>query len=263
MKNKVKILDEYVLKEPTNQNILDISKDEWSSKLPSNNNLITNPGISPLFEDSRVTWAEEVLGSFCNLHILELGPLEGGHSYMLEKSGAKKVISIEANTHAFLKCLCIKEIMDLHNVEFKLGDFISYLKNTNKLFDVVFASGVLYHMMEPLQLLKLISVVTNRVFIWTHYYDKEIIASNKELTHKFSDLSSLCYEGNTYFYSTQSYKKALNWAGFCGGPEKESTWLTKESLLDALHQFGFNEITINFEDPNHPNGPALALCAKK
>jgi len=263
MKNKANILDEYILKDPTNQNIIDVFKDEWSSKLPAQFGLSTSPGRSPLFEDCRVTWAEEMLGSFNNMHILELGPLEGGHSYMLEKSGAKKVISIEANTRAFLKCLCIKEIMDLKNVEFKLGDFVPYLQNSSESFDIVFASGVLYHMLEPLKLLKLISLVTKKVFIWTHYYDKEIITSNKELTHKFSDLSSFIYEGNTYFYSNQSYKKALNWAGFCGGPEKESKWLTKDSLLYALNQFGFNEIAINFEEINHPNGPALALCAKK
>jgi hypothetical protein len=69
---------------------------------------------------------------------------------MLQRMNAKKIVSIEANTRAFLKCLCIKEIFNLDCVKFKLGDFIQFLEKTNSKFDLVFASGVLYHMLEPI-----------------------------------------------------------------------------------------------------------------
>lgn len=61
-----------------------------------------------------------MLGAFVGKTRLELVPLEGGHSYMLQKMGVKKIIAIEANSRAFLKCLCIKEIFDLNKVEFKI-----------------------------------------------------------------------------------------------------------------------------------------------
>jgi hypothetical protein len=259
----MEILDTYILSEPRNQNVLDIFKGEWSSRLPDSFGLATKPGTARLFEDARVVWAEQVFGNFSNLKILELGPLEGGHSYMFQSRNVNKVISIEANTRAFLKCLCIKEILNLDRVEFKLGDFMPFLEEDKSKYDMVFASGVLYHMEEPIRLLKLISKVSDRLFIWTHYYDKGIISNRVELRHKFDPVSSFQYDGISYEYATHSYKDALAWEGFCGGPKKISIWLTRDSIIKALRQFGFADIQFNFEHLDHPNGPAFAICAKK
>jgi hypothetical protein len=256
------ILDSYISKEPSEQNDLDIFKGEWSSRLPDKFGLRTEPGSARLFEDGRVIWAEEVLGSFENRNILELGPLEGGHSYMFQERNANKVTAIEANTRAYLKCLCIKEILKLHKVEFKLGDFMSYLENHNKRYDMVFASGVLYHMEDPVKLLKLISQASDRLFVWTHY-DKSAISGRKELRRKFGPLETLEFEGMHYEYSTQSYKQALDWSGFCGGSKPKSKWLTRDSILNAIREFGYTNIQFNFEHIDHPNGPAFAFCANK
>ena len=175
----MKILDTYVLSEPDDQNILDIFKGEWSSKLPDQINLNTQPGTVRLFEDDRVSWAEKILGSFSGWKILELGPLEGGHSYMFQNRNANSIVAIEANTRAFLKCLCIKEILDLDRVKFKLGDFIQFLETDDTNYDMVFASGVLYHMEEPLKLLKLISRASDRAFIWTHTMTERSLRTEK------------------------------------------------------------------------------------
>ncbi len=259
----MEILDAYVLNAPNDQNVLDIFKGEWSSKLPDNFRLVTQPGTAALFEDGRVVWAEEVFGNFTNWKILELGPLEGGHSYMFQNRGANKIISIEANTRAFLKCLCIKEILKLDRVEFKLGDFMSFLRKDDSKYDMVFASGVLYHMEEPIELLKMISKVSDKTLIWTHYYDENIISKRDNIAHKFSHVRSFEYDGVSYEYSAYAYKSALNWSGFCGGPKPVSKWLTRDSIIKALRQFEFIDIQINFDAPDHPNGPAFALCAKK
>jgi len=259
----LKVLDLYIKKEPNNQNILDIFANEWSSAMPDDCGLVTKPGKSRLFDDDRIRWVEEISGGFQNLDVLELGPLEGGHSYMLHKMGSKKIISIEANTRAFLKCLCIKEIFDLNRVEFKLGDFVSFLKETNNAFDIVIACGVLYHMMNPIELLELISQVTDRVFIWTHYYDREIITANKILSLKFGPLEAFEYRGDKYMAARQSYENALDWSGFCGGSQPTSKWLCRDSIIKCLKKLNFSKITIGFDDPSHPNGPAFAIYAKR
>jgi len=256
------ILDEYVLKPPNGQNIIDIFKGEWSSDIPSLTGEKVISGTSPLFQDARVTWAEEVFGSFKNWDILELGPLEGGHTYMFQQSGAKKIIAIEANKRAFMKCLCIKELLNLDKVTFKLGNFIPYLKNQPPKFDMIFASGVLYHMQEPMELLKLISETTERVFIWTHYFDKSILTSHPFLTSKFSKVKYDKFSGFSYEYSIQTYD-SLNWLGFCGGPAPISKWLTRDSILNGLKHFGFKNIQISMDHAKHPYGPAFAICAKK
>ena len=257
------ILEAYALGAPDKQHILDIFKGEWSSRLPDQFELDTQPGTARLFEDDRVTWAEKIFGGFRNWNILELGPLEGGHSYMFQDRHANEIIAIEANTRAFLKCLCIKEVLRLDKVKFMLGDFVAYLKKDTARYDMVVASGVLYHMENPLDLLKLIARVSDRAFFWTHYYDEEIIAGNDTIAGKFDPVCSLEYEGLVLEYATQAYKGALEWSGYCGGPQRESKWLTRESIMIALKHFGFVDLQINFDDPDHPNGPAFALCAKK
>jgi hypothetical protein len=260
---RMELLDAYVLSAPSAQNALDIFKGEWSSKLPDSLGLVTEPGPAELFEDGRVTWAQEVLGSFEGWRILELGPLEGGHSYMFQNAKAGRVTSIEANTRAFLKCLSIKEVLKLDRVDFLLGDFMTYLEDCAESYDMVFASGVLYHMAEPIKLIRLLSGVSNRVFIWTHYYDAEVIAARVELAHKFGDIVSFEEDGVSYECSEQSYKEALGWAGFCGGPGRTSKWMTRDSILRALEHYGLTEVQIAFEAPDHPNGPSFAICAKR
>ncbi len=258
----MEILSQYVADAPAEQNVLNIFAGEWSSRMP-NPELKVEPGKAALFQDNRVTWAIETLGGVKGEKVLELGPLEGGHSYMLQQMGAREIIAVEANTRAFLKCLCIKEIFKLDKTHFLLGDFMPYLAQTNQRFQVVFASGVLYHMLEPLELLKHIARVSEKVFLWTHYYDRDIIEANENLKHKFAPPATMDFEGEHYELAEQSYKDALEWSGFCGGPKANSRWLTRESLLRALENFGFRKIEIAFEQPEHPNGPSLALCALK
>ena len=40
-----------------------------------------------------------------------------------------------------------------------------------KTFDICFASGVLYHMRNPAELIALIARATDRVLLWTHYME--------------------------------------------------------------------------------------------
>jgi hypothetical protein len=45
------ILDQYVNKEPSKQNVLDIFSGEWSSVMPIESGLFTKPGTALLFDD--------------------------------------------------------------------------------------------------------------------------------------------------------------------------------------------------------------------
>lgn len=256
---KVNILDAYVDNEPHYQNVLDIFSGEWSSILPSYTGLTTIPGTARLFEDDRIQWANQTLGGFKNLRVLELGPLEGGHSYMLQNMGAAEVMAIESNIRAFLKCLCIKEIFGLDRVHFELGDFVRYLMNVKIQYDVVMASGVLYHLQNPIEVLEVIASITNKIFLWTHYYDETII-NGSDIQNKFRVIESRVHKGFQYDSVEYQYKDALNWQGFCGGSKATSRWLLRNSITSYLDSLGF-ESKIGFDHPNHPNGPAFAVCA--
>lgn len=257
------ILDQYVTKAPAATNMIDLFAGEWSSAMPADSGLATTPGTAALFDDNRIRWASDVLGGFAGRRVLELGPLEAGHSYMMQQLGAASITAIEANSRAFLKCLCVKEIFGLDRVKFLLGDFVEYLRHSDERYDTVVASGVLYHMTDPVELINLIAKAADNLFIWTHYYDAAVIKAAPHLSKKFAKPRTETRDGFTYEIAEQQYEKALNWAGFCGGSAPTSHWLTRESLLACVRSVGFDDIAVSFDQPDHPNGPALALCAKR
>ena len=129
----------------------------------------------PLFEDPRVAWGLEALGGVSGQRALELGPMEGGHSYMLQRGGAREVVSIEGNQRCYLKCLVVKEVAGLDRVRYELGDFVEFMRATPERFDLCLASGVLYHMADPLEVVHLVSRVADRAFFWTHYHDDRVM----------------------------------------------------------------------------------------
>jgi hypothetical protein len=180
---------------------------------------------------------------------------------MFQERGARAITAIEANTRAYLKCLCVKEVLGLDRVRFRLGDFMRFLEGEPGTYDMVFASGVLYHMEEPLRLLELMSGVSDRLFVWTHYYEPEVVAGNEGLKVKFGPVEELEFNGASYEYAVQSYQAALDWSGFCGGPAPVSKWLTRDSLMSALDRLGYTDVQVSFEQLDHPHGPALAVCA--
>ena len=255
------ILDAYCMEKPGPQQVLDIFRGEWSSKMPSVSGLQTVPGQAELFEDARVTWAASQCGGVRGRRILELGPLEGGHSYMLEQAGAAEVLAVEANVRSFLKCLCIKEIFGLSKVHFVLGDCMAFMEQNPGGWDLVFASGILYHMKEPARFLSLLPRMAPRVFLWTHYFDERIIRGTPALAHKFGRLEEGEISGFRYQYVEQSYKEALGWSGFCGGSAETSLWLTRHSILGLLEHLGYRTIEVSFEALDHPNGPSFGVYA--
>jgi hypothetical protein len=256
------ILDSYVKTAPSNQNAIDIFTGEWASKFPPPFEGLKTGGI-PLFQDSRLAWALERLGGVQAQNVLELGPLEGGHSYMLEKAGAAVVSAVEANTRAYLKCLVAKEILNLSRSRFLCGDFIEYLAGTKQHFDMIVASGVLYHMKDPLRLLELIAKHTDRMYMWTHYYDATIIANTPYLASKFLSQETVKVGDETVVLHRHDYQTMLAEKTFCGGSEEYSQWLTRDSLFSALKAYGFTDFETSFEMPAHPHGPALSFVATR
>lgn len=173
--------------------------------------------------------------------------------------GARSVTAVEGNSRAFLKCLCMREILDLKVTKFLLGDFNRYLDSAGH-FDVIIACGVLYHMRDPLGLLKRLSDRTDRLFLWTHYYDASLIAGRADrMLFTPVTLDAACgHAGARRRYP----RDALNWSAFCGGPDDDALWLTRDTLLDFLDRQGMAVVTA-FDEPGHRNGPGLALCARR
>lgn len=256
-------LVQYTDRSPHPDNSLDLFSGEWSSALPG----IQGPGTAPLFDDARMQWLIAQLPHGVNgLQVLELGPLEGGHTFMLEQAGAK-VCAIEANYHAFLRCLIIKNYFDL-KAQFLLGDFAKDFGSTSR-YDLIVASGVLYHMAKPVDLLQAMARSCDAFFIWTHYFEPDLgrwhPEVRKRVGHKWDTkrTQTETVDGLAIRMVPQYYDEALGWAGFCGGPEHYSRWIYREDLLSLIAHLGFKKIQIEFDHPNHPNGPSFCILAQR
>ena len=258
--SKPSVLDRYVGGAPTDQHQVDVFAGEWSSRFPDDSGL--QAGATRLFEDPRIDWVVEQMGGIDGLEVLELGPLEGGHSAMLHAAGAS-VLAIEANTHAFLKCLITKNLLALDRCRFELGDFLPYLEITDRRFDLVLASGVLYHSPQPITLLEAIARVTDRVALWTHYFDEAVLAE-PAFQRAFAPTSELVnWRGRSVELRRHAYLETLDWSGFCGGSRETTLWIARQSLLDVLAELGFDDVRNLYEDPKHPNGPCIMLFASR
>ena len=261
-RSESRLRSEYFAAAPSAQNALDIFEGEWYTSLPGDyHNLRAGP--IDLFDDPRLMWGLSQIGDLTGKHVLELGPLEGAHTYMLEQAGCESVTAIEGNPRAYLKCLVLKEVLDLQRSHFLCGDFVEYLRATPPKVDFIVASGVLYHMTNPVQLIELISHVTDCVFMWTHYYDETAVAKKPHIRRKLVGQHSTAYGGFRHVLHRYEYWGSFGLKRFIGGPNPHSFWMEREAILDCLRYFGFQSIATHFDEVGHPDGPALALFARR
>ena len=124
----VRIADDrkFDMRSPAVRNAIDIFYGEWWGSLPSMEFAADCSANMAFYNDIRIYQFNEKIGGFEGKSVLELGPMEAGHSYLMEKFGAANILAIEASTSAFMKCLIVKEILGL-KTRFLLGDFGKYL----------------------------------------------------------------------------------------------------------------------------------------
>jgi lipopolysaccharide transport system permease protein len=67
--------------------------------------------------------------------------------------------------------------------------------------------------------------------------------------------------GRSFEIAHKDYKEALEWKGFCGGLQEYAYWWPKDAFFHILQSLGFKSIEVGFDHPDHPNGPAFAICA--
>lgn len=260
--HRAAILDQYVREAPTPQASLDLFKGDWWSSFPGALSGL-RAGQLPLFDDPRIHWAIKALGGVEGKTVLELGPLEGGHTFALENAGARSILAIEASSKAFLKCLVAKEILGMQRARFALGDFEQYLRSAPDRFDIAIACGVLYHLKDPVELIHNLARVTDRVFIWTQYYVPERLAAIEHMKHRFRQSHAAEHAGFRYTAYRYEYGDFLDTSRFAGGSDEFSHWLGRDDLLGALRHAGFGKIEVGEEDLEHANGPCISLVARK
>lgn len=175
--------------------------------------------------------------------ILELGSLEGGHSFALSRlPGVNRVVGIEGRKASVEKARFVQGLLGIGRVTFLVENLETYDLRSAGRFDAVFCVGLLYHLPRPWELIERISQVTRNLFIWTHYAAEEN-----------ADKVANGYRGVTY--------GEFGLADPLSGMSPESFWPTLAGLETMLLKAGFTEIRIVEDDAMHAHGPAVTLAA--
>jgi hypothetical protein len=252
--------DAYESRAPGPQNCIDAIPG-WNTRFPDEYGVVAGNLIH--FADDRILWALERFGSVAGANVLEVGPMEGAHTYLLHQRGAS-VTAVEANKQAFLKCLITKEIVGLPRAKFLLGDSVQYLEQTEQRYDLIVACGVLYHMVEPLRFLRALASRTDALYLWTSFIDEtptstDDLAANALQAHRETQE----FMGVTATTYRMSYCDAHLDPRFCGGIYDGARWLDRASILGALRALGFSSLEIAHEATPHPHHPCFSVFARR
>ena len=178
--------------------------------------------------------------------ILELGSLEGGHSFAFARSpGVEHVVAIEGRRDNLERAQFIQGLLGEPRVQFIHANLEEFDLASLGSFDVVVCLGLLYHLPAPWELVQRISRVAPALFLWSHYAEPQRAKTVKN-----------GYRGWIY----------PEW-GFAfeplSGMSVSSFWPTREEFLRMLADNGFPHQDILEEQPFHPHGPAFTLAARK
>lgn len=258
--NALSPFDTYEPRIPSQQNAID-AIDGWVSAFPKEYGVAA--GKLPLFHDSRIQWAVDRFGTVNGKNILELGPLEAAHTTLLHKLGAR-ITAVEANKQAYLKCLITKEIVGLPNARFLLGDCVQYLEAAKEPFDMIFACGVLYHMIDPLRFLEALSAKSDSLYIWTMFVDEGAGPSDESVAANWARVrEEVDFHGAPVTLYRRGYLGANKNADFSGGIFNEPRWMSRASILAALKALGYNSLTIEHEKAMYPYESSLSVFARR
>jgi SAM-dependent methyltransferase len=201
---------------------------------------VPSGGEYQVVNDRRV---QQFLERFPNVRtILELGSLEGGHTFMLARHpGVERVLAIEGRLANIDRAKFIGSLFGVSNVEFKQANLEELQLPSLGRFDAIFCCGLLYHLPEPWKLISQTPLVAPSMFVWTVY------ANENEANIQIDDLRGREYiEGGV--------NEPLS------GLSPKSIWLTLPSLLELLKRSGYGNIEV-IEKQQNPNGPAVSLVA--
>ena len=178
--------------------------------------------------------------------VLELGPLEGGHTLAFARAGADEIVAVEGRRDNHMRCLLTKDLFGLDNVTFQLGDIRDVTRSTHGAFDVAIALGVLYHLPNPDHLLRQLVEIAPLTLLWTHVADKghPEKASEGQLDSQFGT-----FRGKILAEDTTLTLAAM---------DRDIIWLYRQDLLDLIKAVGFRQCRILKEWPTGSSlGPSL------
>jgi protein-L-isoaspartate O-methyltransferase len=250
---------------PSAQQTVDIFAGEWITAFPEK--LEVQAGWVNHFDpevDPRVSWANGIIpGGITGKSVLEIGPFEAYQTALLEWAGAASVTAVEGSRSAYLKCLVVKELLGL-KAQILYGDAHEYLETCPDQFDIIWASGILYHQTDPIGFLTKAAALGDHLFLHTHYFDDQKVAATRAAWRFVADKNRIVkWHGRDIQLHYYDYESGNTSSTFAGGPHSFTNWLTREDIEFILSELGFESITYGVLDPDNDAGPAFFLLASR
>jgi SAM-dependent methyltransferase len=174
--------------------------------------------------------------------IADLGCLEGGFTLALAALGAEHAVGIEAREVSVRRCELARDLLGLTNAEFVLGVIEEELA-TRPPFDVVFATGILYHVSDPAAVLvSMREACLGVALIDTH------VAHPSEASHRCSEIVTRSSGGHEYRgrmfpeYAADGSDgdiEDLLWAAW---GDTDAFWPLEDDLVAMIRDAGFSEV---------------------
>jgi hypothetical protein len=193
--------------------------------------------------------------------VLELGALNGIHSFILEKLGVSETISVEGREENLLECLKLKELYGLDRTTFVLHDIeklycMEQQPLFSGLFDLVYCCGLLYHLPEPARALRWFRSEAPTLFLSTHYVEGAELWRYCEPTFQFGRPS--IYEGREY---TGAWYREAGRHDPLSGLSPLSFWPCETALVAMVRDAGYSRISVLGKDLQY-NTPQITLLAE-
>ena len=121
--------------------------------------------VNNLVKHAFPTLIEICGGSLQEKRVLDVACNCGGFSVEAAKLNSEYVLGIDVVDHYIEQANFIKRVLSLEQVEFKVMDINSVDESTVGMFDVTFCFGILYHLEDPIPVMKRLSSVTKSIML--------------------------------------------------------------------------------------------------
>ena len=209
----------------------------WTGdNIPLGYGIDTSPQrVVPHFLIRRViqTIADLSVKPWDQLRILDLGSLDGTYALEFASQGAE-VVAIEGRESGNAHARFAAEVLGLSNVSFITDDVRNLSQAKYGRFDVVFCSGILYHLpgVDACRFLSSVAQVCRRLTIIDTHVGLRDDASISWEEHSYQ---GVIYKEHSPD-DTAAVKASRTWSSL---DNDTSFWFTKPSLLNLLRDVGF------------------------
>ena len=211
----------------------------WTTNIPLLHGIVTHPqSVGPHLRLRRTvqTITDLSMKPWNQLRILDLGSLEGFYSLEFAAHGAE-VVAIEGRESNNAHARFAAEVLEFRNVKFITDDVRDLSSRKYGDFDVVFCSGILYHLAgdDACRFLSSITQVCKRLTIIDTHVGLKPDHTIRWEGHNYSGFAYTEHATE----DTPELKASRKWASL---DNEMSFWLTRPSLLNLLRDVGFTTV---------------------